>query len=100
MYEPQHPLIYSDGMCGRIIQSSRPLRLSIVEGLDVGHSRMGSVRPRYNAAPSQELLVIRQNHKTGDRSLDLIKWGLIPPWKQARSRERYAAAPFIARAGR
>ena len=33
---------------------------------------------RYNAAPSQELLVIRQNHKTGERSLDLIKWGLIP----------------------
>ena len=36
--------------------------------------------PRYNAAPSQELLVIRQNHKTGERSLDLLKWGLIPHW--------------------
>ena len=34
--------------------------------------------PRYNAAPSQELLIIRENHKTGERSLDLIKWGLIP----------------------
>src|SRR6516162_11185748 len=32
----------------------------------------------YNAAPSQELLVIRENHKTGERSLDLIRWGLIP----------------------
>ena len=41
---------------------------------------MGNVCPRYNAAPSQELLVIRQNHKTGERSLDLIKWGLIPYW--------------------
>ena len=41
---------------------------------------MGNIRPRYNAAPSQELLVIRQNHKTGERSLDLIKWGLIPYW--------------------
>jgi putative SOS response-associated peptidase YedK len=30
--------------------------------------------------PSQELLVIRQNRKTGVRSLDLIKWGLIPHW--------------------
>jgi putative SOS response-associated peptidase YedK len=38
------------------------------------------VPPRYNAAPSQDLLVIRQNHKTGERSLDLIKWGLIPYW--------------------
>ena len=35
---------------------------------------MGNVQPRYNAAPSQELLVIRENHKTGERSLDLIKW--------------------------
>ena len=67
-------------MCGRVIQSSGPLRLAIVDGLDVSDSRMGNVPPRYNAAPSQELLVIRQNHKTGERSLDLIKWGLIPYW--------------------
>jgi putative SOS response-associated peptidase YedK len=67
-------------MCGRVIQSSGPLRLAIVEGLAVSDSRMGNVRPRYIAAPSQELLVIRQNHKTGERSLDLIKWGLIPHW--------------------
>jgi putative SOS response-associated peptidase YedK len=64
-------------MCGRVIQSSGPLRLAIVDGLRVG-SR--NVPPRYNAAPSQELLVIRQNHKTGERSLDMIKWGLIPYW--------------------
>jgi putative SOS response-associated peptidase YedK len=69
---------YFRPMCGRIIQSSAPLRLAIVEGLNVGDSRMGNVRPRYNAAPSQELLVIRQNHKTGERSLDLVRWGLIP----------------------
>ena len=67
-------------MCGRVIQSSRPLRLAIVEGLDVSDSRMGNVSPRYNAAPSQELLVIRQNHQTDERSLDLVKWGLIPHW--------------------
>jgi putative SOS response-associated peptidase YedK len=65
-------------MCGRIVQSSGPLRLSIVDGLDVSDSRLGNVPRRYNAAPSQELLVIRQNHKTGERSLDLLKWGLIP----------------------
>ena len=40
----------------------------------------GNIRPRYNAAPSQELLVIRENRKTSERSLDLIKWGLIPHW--------------------
>ena len=67
-------------MCGRVIQKSGPLRLAIVEGLDVSDSRLGDVPPRYNAAPSQELLVIRHNHKTGERSLDLIKWGLTPYW--------------------
>src|SRR5215471_18143393 len=67
-------------MCGRVIQSSGPLRLAIVDGLDVSDSRLGNVPRRYNAAPSQELLVIRQNHKTGERSLDLLKWGLIPHW--------------------
>ena len=65
-------------MCGRVIQSSGPLRLAIVEGLDVSDSRLGNVPRHYNAAPSQELLVIRQNHKTGGRALDLLKWGLIP----------------------
>ncbi|MGI8852704.1 MAG: SOS response-associated peptidase [Methyloceanibacter sp.] len=67
-------------MCGRVIQSSGPLRLGIVEGLNVSDSRMGNIRPCYNAAPSKELLVIRQNHKTGERSLDLLKWGMIPHW--------------------
>ena len=67
-------------MCGRVIQSSGLLRLAIVEGVNVSDSLMDNVPPRYNAAPSQELLVIRQNHKTGERSLDLLKWGLIPHW--------------------
>jgi len=67
-------------MCGREIQTSEPLSLAIGDGLDVSDSRF---RPRYNAAPGQELLVNRQNHKTGEsgeRSLDLIRWGLIPYW--------------------
>jgi putative SOS response-associated peptidase YedK len=77
-------------MCGRIIQSSRPFRLAIVEGLDVSDSRTDNARPRYNAAPSQELLVIRQNHKTGERSLDLIKsicLGLASHQRQAAGGE-------------
>src|SRR6186997_2914123 len=69
-------------MCGRIVQSSGPLRLSIVDGLDVSDSRLGNVPRRYNAAPSQELLVIRQNHKTGERSLALLKSGSIELGRQ------------------
>ena len=77
-------------MCGRIIQSSTPLRLAIVEGLDVSDRRMGNIRPRYNGSPSQELMIIRENHKTGERSLDLIKWGLTAHW--CRDLKRWAQA--------
>ena len=57
-------------MCGRIIQSSGPLRYAIVDGLDVLDSRVHNYSPRWNAAPSQELLVIRRNHTAGELSLD------------------------------
>ncbi len=67
-------------MCGRVIQSSVPFRLAIVEGLDVRDSRVHNYPPRWNGAPSQELLVIRRNHYTGELSLDPLRWGLIPYW--------------------
>jgi putative SOS response-associated peptidase YedK len=67
-------------MCGRVVQVSDPIRLSIVDGLGVRETRLSNYPRRWNGAPSQELLVIRENHKTGERSLDLLKWGLIPYW--------------------
>ena len=63
-------------MYGRIIQASGPLRYQLVDGPDVADSRLSNIPRRYNAAPSQELLVIRRNHETGERPLDLLKWGL------------------------
>lgn len=65
-------------MCGRIIQAASPLRYALVDGLNVDDSRMGNIPRRYNGAPSQDLLVIRQNNRSGERSLDLLKWGLVP----------------------
>ena len=67
-------------MCGRVIQSSEPLHYAIVDGLNVRDSRVHNYPPRWNGAPSQELLVIRRNHKTGVVSLDPLRWGLIPYW--------------------
>src|SRR5436190_19791347 len=65
-------------MCGRVIQSSGPLRYAIVDGINVRDSRVHNYPPRWNGAPSQDLLVIRRNPKTGDVSLDPLRWGLIP----------------------
>ena len=65
-------------MCGRVVQVSDPIKLAIVEGLNVRETRLCNCPRRWNGAPSKELLVIRENHQTGERSLDLLRWGLIP----------------------
>ena len=67
-------------MCGRVIQSNGPLNLAVVDGMNVRDSRGHNYPPRWNAAPSQDLLVIRRNHRTGEVSLDPLRWGLIPNW--------------------
>src|SRR4051794_17717165 len=76
-----------DDMCGRVIQASPPdqLGLKIIDALDPRDNRVtgdpfGNVPPRYNGAPSQQLWAIRQNPQTGEHSLDLLQWGLIPYW--------------------
>ena len=69
-------------MCGRIVQSSGPLRYAIVDGLNVRDSRVHNYPARWNGAPSQDLLVIRRNHETGKVTLDPLRWGLIPNWCQ------------------
>src|SRR3954470_1571842 len=65
-------------MCGRVIQAKGPIEYAIVDGLDLRDSRLSNYPRRWNGAPSQEFLVIRQNSQSGERSLDLLKWGLIP----------------------
>jgi hypothetical protein len=67
---------YIPVMCGRIIQSNGPLRYAIVDGMNVRDSRVHNYPPRWNAAPSQELLVIRRNDKTGVAALraDRLAW--------------------------
>ena len=66
-------------MCGRIIQASPPdqLALKIVHGLEDREDRNSP--PRYNGAPSSRI-GIRRNPQTGECSLDLLQWGLLPNW--------------------
>lgn len=37
-------------------------------------------RPRFNLAPSQDVLCVRFNPQDGLRHLDLLHWGLVPLW--------------------
>jgi putative SOS response-associated peptidase YedK len=75
-------------MCGRILQSGGPFRYATVEGMNVKDGRVSNYPPRWNGAPSQELLVIRRNRQTGQVSLDQLRWGPrhdsnVPARKQA-----------------
>ncbi|PWH20641.1 MAG: hypothetical protein DDG58_01845 [Ardenticatenia bacterium] len=67
-------------MCGRfVLYSSLD---EIVRAFDVQLVR-AQWHPRYNIAPAQPVLVVRQE---GDvRVLDEMRWGLIPYWTQDRS---------------
>jgi putative SOS response-associated peptidase YedK len=67
-------------MCGRITQKSSPNCLGL--GLTTVNlvEPLYTLPPKYNGAPGQEHWVIRQNPKTGERTLDRLWWGLIPYW--------------------
>ena len=62
-------------MCGRFAMFA-PLA-EIVRQFDV--SADASFEPRYNIAPTQSVATIRADEQ-GLRSLDLLRWGLVPHW--------------------
>jgi putative SOS response-associated peptidase YedK len=67
-------------VCRRVVQASGPdlLGLRIINSFEGRDRRGGNLPPRYNAAPSQELWAIRQHPDTGERTLDLLRWGPHP----------------------
>ncbi|WP_119459738.1 SOS response-associated peptidase [Rhodospirillaceae bacterium SYSU D60014] len=44
-----------------------------------------NLEPRYNLAPTQSAPVVRHNPETGGRSLDMLRWGLVPHWAKDMS---------------
>jgi putative SOS response-associated peptidase YedK len=64
-------------MCGRVIQTSTP---EAIRRLFDAIAPVPNAPPRYNGAPSQELMVLRRNPEKGERTLQLLRWGLIPSW--------------------
>src|SRR5216684_5286229 len=39
-----------------------------------------NARPSYNVAPTQDILAVRFNSETKQRTLDPLRWGLVPYW--------------------
>ncbi len=63
-------------MCGRFTQAQ-------IAELDREVFKLLSVPrlpPRYNVAPTQDVAVVREGGRGKGRSVDLVRWGLIPAW--------------------
>jgi putative SOS response-associated peptidase YedK len=64
-------------MCGRF-QSNLPKdTLARIFNADPS---IDVLTPRYNAAPTQMLPVVRYDPKAKERTVDLLRWGLVPHW--------------------
>ena len=61
-------------MCGRIVMELTPELLATVFGIP----KVPLLVPSYNIAPTQLVLVVRQ--VSDHRTLDSMKWGLVPSW--------------------
>jgi putative SOS response-associated peptidase YedK len=44
------------------------------------HRPTSNFPPSWNVAPTDQLPVVRYDTKAGERSLDLLRWGLVPYW--------------------
>lgn len=63
-----------ESMCGRYAVTLPPEAMRQLFGVKSERINFG---PRWNAAPTQQLPVIRYNPEVGIRSLDLLRWGLV-----------------------
>ena len=70
-------------MCGRFTLRT-PMSVLIEQfELDVNIARqMALFEPRYNIAPTQNILAVRVNRERGEREAALMRWGLIPSWSK------------------
>ena len=65
-------------MCGRYRRTTREEELARIYRIPI--PSQPDLPISYNIAPSQEVLAIRLNPETKQRSLDRLRWGLVPYW--------------------
>ncbi len=72
-------------MCGRFASHLPP---DAIRALFATAGPVPNLAPNWNVAPTNDAMVIRRHPETGERRLDLLRWGLMPSWttslKQAR----------------
>src|SRR5260221_4226617 len=65
-------------MCGRYRRTTREEELARIYRIPI--PSQPDLPISYNIAPSQEVLAIRLNPETKQRSLDRLRWGSVPYW--------------------
>src|SRR5260370_32417322 len=65
-------------MCGRYRRTTREEELARRYHIPIPPQR--DLPISWNIALSQDVLAIRFNPKSGQRSLDALRWGLVPYW--------------------
>jgi putative SOS response-associated peptidase YedK len=66
-------------MWGRARLSSDVSKIRLVFSIPT-HRPTPNFAPSWNAAPTDQLPIVRFDAKAGERSLDLARWGLVPYW--------------------
>ena len=72
-------------MCGRFLNKLPP---SETARLFRTSNAVPNYPERFNIAPTDPILAVRFNAKTGVRSLDALRWGLVPHWAKDLSSAR------------
>jgi putative SOS response-associated peptidase YedK len=66
-------------MCGRYFLQRDPTGLKgYFDTADT--NALPNFAPNWNMAPTQDGVVVRRNPETGQRQIDLLRWGLVPRW--------------------
>ncbi|HVC51876.1 MAG TPA: SOS response-associated peptidase [Stellaceae bacterium] len=66
-------------MCGRARLSTDVSEIKLVFGVPPDQPTP-NFAPTWNLAPTDMLPIVRYNPRAGARSLDLMRWGLVPFW--------------------
>jgi len=67
-------------MCGRVRLSDDFSEIKIAFKIPPEYPTPNSYAPSWNVAPTDNLPIVRYNPKEGSRTLDMMRWGLVPYW--------------------
>jgi putative SOS response-associated peptidase YedK len=69
-------------MCGRVKMEGDFSQLRVAFGIPDDYPAI-NYAPSWNVAPTDKLPIVRYNAKEGHRTLDLMRWGLVPYWAKS-----------------